>query len=248
MTKTEKFEFKELDAVGLETLDVISDAGRFNQWMYETIRPFCAGKILEIGSGIGNISEQFIEAGFDITLTDIRSQYCARLQTRFENNKNVRGIYVMDLVDPEFDSKYAVFFGQYDTIFALNVVEHIKDHEQAMVNAQKMLKKGGRIVILVPAYQWLYNGMDTDLEHYRRYSAKSLTDLLAGVGFQITYRQYFNFIGIFGWLFTGKILGKRTIPGDQMKLFNLLVPVFKVIDKLILSSAGLSVIAIGKKM
>ena len=37
---------------GTETLEVISDAGKFNQWMYQTIKPYCGGNVLEVGSGM----------------------------------------------------------------------------------------------------------------------------------------------------------------------------------------------------
>jgi len=41
------------DEKGYQTLEVIAKADKFNQWMFETIRPYCRGSILEIGSGIG---------------------------------------------------------------------------------------------------------------------------------------------------------------------------------------------------
>ena len=247
MIKSESFTFKEKDEVGLDTLDVIAEAEKFNRWMFETIAPHCFGKVLEIGSGIGNISAFFIERKFDITLTDIRVEYCKKLEEKFGGNKNVEGVNLMDLVDPNFDSLFGKFFDKFDTIFALNVVEHIKDDQLAIANCRKMLKKGGKLIILVPAYQWLYNGMDEDLEHYRRYNVKSLTAVFEASNLSVKQSKYFNFIGIFGWLFTGKLLRKRNIPGDQMKIFNYLVPVFKVADKILGNSMGLSVIVVGEK-
>ena len=59
---------KEIDLEGLETLSVIEKANKFNKWMYETIKPYSKGRILEIGCGIGNISEFFINDNFDIVL------------------------------------------------------------------------------------------------------------------------------------------------------------------------------------
>ena len=54
------FQFKEIDKEGWETLLAISKADRFNRWMYDIIQPFIKGNILEIGSGIGNISQYFL--------------------------------------------------------------------------------------------------------------------------------------------------------------------------------------------
>ena len=56
-----EFEFTENDYVGEKTLDVIAEADKFNDWMYNTIKPFINGKVLEIGSGIGNISKFLLD-------------------------------------------------------------------------------------------------------------------------------------------------------------------------------------------
>ena len=68
-------EYKEFDFEGEETLKSMSLANRLNHWMYSQIKPFVKGKILEIGSGIGNISQYFIEDNTNIELSDIRGQY-----------------------------------------------------------------------------------------------------------------------------------------------------------------------------
>ena len=239
-----EFQFKEIDEEGMDTLDAISSADKFNQWMYDTIAPRCTGKILEIGSGIGNISNFFLKNGANITLSDIRDNYCDALRNNFkEYNAEVINV---NIADEDFDKKYAHLLNSFDTIFSLNVVEHIKDHSLAVKNCKKLLRDSGTLVTLVPAYQSIYNGFDTVLEHYRRYTKKSLTELLEKE-YTVTHKQYFNFIGIFGWVFTGGILRKKTIPSGQMGLYNKLVPIFKVIDKIMFNSMGLSVIAVAKK-
>jgi hypothetical protein len=67
------FQFKEHDAEGLETLKAIKDADAFNNWMYSQIAPFVESPVLEIGSGIGNISKFCLADGHSLTMTDIRS-------------------------------------------------------------------------------------------------------------------------------------------------------------------------------
>ena len=54
-------------------------------------------------------------------------------------------------------------------------------------------------------------------------------------------------MGIFGWYFSGNILKKKTIPRDQMNLYNKLVPLFRVFDVLVLRTMGLSTIVVGEK-
>jgi len=232
---------------GTETLEVLSQAKKFNRWMYETIRPHCSGKVLEIGSGIGNISEYFFEEGFDITLSDYENSYFPLLRQKFEGKINFNGIHLMDFSDKDLAKKFPDLIEKFDTVFALNVVEHIEDHVQALENAGKMLKKGGKVIILVPAFQSLYNSFDEQLEHFRRYTGKSLKALLEVAGFDVVHSQYFNFMAILGWFFSGKVLKKRIIPNNQLKLFNALVPVWRILDLFTNRFAGVSVIQVGEK-
>jgi len=240
-------EIKGNSQYGTDTLTLIAGADKFNRWMYETIKPHCSGKILEIGSGIGNISQFFIKEGAEITLSDIETSYFPLLQEKFGKNENLKAIQLLDLSDKNPEKNYPEMIDAFDTIFALNVVEHIPDHEQAMKNALKMLRKGGKVIILVPAFQWLYNGFDKQLDHQRRYTPKSLQTLLESNGFKVIHAQYFNFMGVLGWFFSGNILRKKEIPGGQMKLYNELVPLWKVIDFFTHKIIGLSVIQVGVK-
>jgi 2-polyprenyl-3-methyl-5-hydroxy-6-metoxy-1,4-benzoquinol methylase len=242
-----EFVFKQIDTEGEDTLNTIALASQFNKWMYDTIKPWCNGKILEIGSGVGNISEYFLRDNASIQLTDIREGYCKSLREKFLERKSLLGVETMNLVDEDFDLKFEKYFGNFDTIFALNVVEHIFDDQLAVSNCHKLLKKGGHLIILVPAFQTLYNNFDLELEHYRRYTRKKLESLFLSSNFSISHSKYFNAAGIAGWFVSGKIQHHRIIPVGQIKLYDRLVIIFKVLDRMILNSLGLSVITIGKK-
>ena len=243
-----KFEYKELDKEGLETLQTISGAQRFNEWMYQTILPYVAsGPILEVGSGIGNISSFFLEEKRPICLSDIRENYCGYLEETFSEEESLIDILQLDLVHPDFETVYASWLGYFHTVFALNVVEHIEDDRLALANIQKLLAPGGRTIILVPAYQTLYNTFDKNLYHYRRYTKSTLTAIFDQNKIPVIKKFYFNFIGIAGWVLSGSILKKETIPSGQMKLYDRLVPAFKLIDRLLWNQIGLSVIVVGEK-
>lgn len=243
-----KVELAQDDLTGEATLDVIAQAHRFNRWMYSTIKPFCRGRIFEIGSGTGNISRFFIEDQQQIMLSDFRETYCKNLSTRFGNSPGVLGIEVLDLIDPGFDTRFSGHLGKYETVFALNVLEHISDDVQALNNCYKLLARGGQVVILVPSYRKLFNGFDRELGHHRRYTKSSLSRVFARTGFKVVHKQYFNFLGIFGWYLSGNILKKKIIPGKQMSLYNSLIPVIKIFDKIVLKRIGLSTIMVGRKV
>ncbi len=246
-TDRKDFAYKEYDLEGMETLEAIAGANRFNEWMYQTTSRNLSGNIIEIGSGIGNISTFFIRDQRNIQLSDIRENYCTFLKDNFGKEKSVLGISKIDLVHPEFDQVYSELLEKFDGLFALNVVEHIKDDTLAIANCKKLLRPGGRMVILVPAYQMLYNTFDTALEHYRRYNRTSLKKLFTDNDLEVSHSQHFNLAGILGWFVSGNILRKKVIPTGQMKFYNMLVPIFRIADKVIWNQIGLSVIVEGVK-
>ncbi|WPQ63319.1 class I SAM-dependent methyltransferase [Chitinophaga sancti] len=236
-----------IDEVGKSTLEHLSIADRLNDWMFETIQPHVKGRILEIGSGIGNITACFINHGIPLCVSDYSDHYCSLLDQKFLNEPLIEGIFQIDLADKDFESRYSSLIGQFDSIFALNVVEHIEDDHLAIANCKKMLAPGGHLIILVPAWQLLYNGFDKELEHFRRYTKKTVTKLFRSQGLEILKTWYFNLAGILGWFVSGTILRKKTLPAGQLTVYNKLVPIFKIADRLTFNQLGLSVIIVGRK-
>ena len=234
-------------STGHNTLDVIGKADKFNLWMYSAIKPFCSGSILEIGSGIGNISKYFLSDGANIFLSDIDEKYCDLLKNQFSAFPNLKGITKIDLASDHFDKDYPHLFNKFDTVFALNVLEHIQDDRSALKNASKFLKKGGRLIILVPASQSLYCRFDKELGHYRRYTRHTLRKAIKESGFSIKNLFNFNLVGIAGWFIFGKLSKRKQIEQTEMRIFNGLVPFFKFFDFITFRKIGLSLIIIATK-
>jgi SAM-dependent methyltransferase len=238
----------ETDPVGLKTLELFSDTRQFNRWMYDQIAPFCKGHILEIGSGIGNISDFLLRDHEEVTLSDVNPVYCRRLEQTFGDRHSLRGIYPVDLAVPDVERSYPRLVGAFDTVVALNVVEHIEDHELAIRNARKLLKAGGGAVVLVPAYRWLYNPLDKELGHFRRYNRRSLSELLSGQHLEVMHTQYFNAAAVPGWWISGSLFRMKEIKSGPLNIYDGLVPVLKLADRLAGRRFGLSVIAVGNQL
>jgi len=82
--------------------------------------------------------------------------------------------------------------GAYDLIAVLDVVEHIADDVGALKAMAQCLKPGGKILITVPAHQWMWSAHDTVNHHHRRYSKGSLAKAIAAAGLKPKKLGYFN--------------------------------------------------------
>lgn len=229
-----------------EGLHILANTEKFNKWMYSSIKKYVTGNILEIGSGIGNISKFFILNNDSITLSDTDDFYIDKLKSKFIDYPNVKGIISINLQIADFKTQYSALANQYDCIFLLNVLEHLEDESYAIQNLNFLLKANGTLVILVPAYNFLYSTLDKELNHFRRYTTKNLAAVLQKEQFIVAKSFYFNLMGVPAWLY-GKIRKYRSLPSGDMKLFNILTPLGKMLDRITFRKIGLSAIVVAKK-
>jgi SAM-dependent methyltransferase len=82
--------------------------------------------------------------------------------------------------------------GSYDAVTMFDVLEHIPDDAYALEIVSRKLKRGGRIILSVPAYMWLWGQQDIVNQHYRRYTLGQLMRKLEAVHFAIERMTYFN--------------------------------------------------------
>jgi SAM-dependent methyltransferase len=198
---------------GLNALERMAEAPRFNEWMYEVISPYLQGKILEIGSGIGNLSTYFIENKKCIWLSDYDKHYINLLRERFGTLLST-DVLQIDLSDPLFKEENQNLENSFDAVFLLNVLEHIDNDYRAVEYCKFLLRPGGDLLILVPAYPFLFSKMDKLLGHFRRYTVASLNNVIRENDLEIEKTFHFNTLGIAGWLWnklfnTGEISQKK---------------------------------------
>ena len=238
------------DYTGHANLEMISASSRFNDWMYKRIKTGLRekmGNILEVGSGLGTISEKLIRdmgPSSHITLTDISVRYVQLLSIKYSSFKNV-SVSRMDLNTGEDYSK--IGYEKYDSIIAINVLEHVRDDQLALREIYKMLKTGGILVILVPCNKFLYNVIDKGLGHFRRYTKKELCSKINETSFTILCMHYFNTVGMVGWYLNGNLLKKAGISPTASKWFDRLVPLLDCFDRVTSKMTGLSLICHLKK-
>ncbi|MBI2930434.1 MAG: glycosyltransferase [Planctomycetes bacterium] len=220
------------------TLKVMQRATAYNRWLFEKIRAHVRGRVLEVGSGLGNIT-RFLAHCPEVTATDIEPRFLEELETVFAGWGNI----TVRRFDVEQGAKD---LGRFDAIVALNVVEHVRDHEKALANVAELLRPGGRVVMLVPAHPSLHCGLDRHLGHHRRYTREGVEALLRGAGLSVVESRYLNKLGAIGWFVNGRVMGRRVLPSSQMRLFSRIVPLLDAVDALPMSF-GLSVLVVGER-
>ena len=137
--------------------------------------------------------------------------------------------------------------GKYDTIIYYDVLEHIKDDLNELKNAKKKLSKNACLIFSVPAYQALYSDFDKSVGHFKRYNKDDFIELEKKVGLKIEKLVYYDSIGLF-LLILNKLLSlKQTNLKKKIYLWNLLIPVSKLIDLLTFNKFGKSLLCVFRK-
>lgn len=225
---------------GHRNLEVASEGHNFNNWIYEQIFPALQGSILEVGSGIGTFSEKIIKnfPNSKITLTDISTFYVEKLHKKF-HGENV-SIFKLDLNQKEDYEK--IGYEKFDSIVAINVLEHVENDIIALQQLYKMLKKDGKLVILVPCHKFLYNVIDSSIGHYRRYTKKELVSKINKTEFNIIHVFSFNMLGIVGWYLNGNLGKTAKVNGAAFRIYDRIVPFLRLVERVLQKKLGLSII------
>ncbi|MEO5866210.1 MAG: class I SAM-dependent methyltransferase [Sphingomonas sp.] len=104
--------------------------------------------------------------------------------------------------------------GAYDLIAVLDVVEHIDDDVAALEAMGDCLKPGGKILIAVPAHQWMWSAHDVVNHHHRRYSKATLGAAIAKAGLSHNGLRWFNSL-LFPLAAASRIVGRITGKDDS---------------------------------
>ena len=121
-----------------------------------------------------------------------------------------------------------------DFVYTINVLEHIENDEEVLQEIYNILAFKGKVFIYVPAFQFLWTGLDDQVKHFRRYTKKSLGKKVEKCGFKIDALKYADSIGFFVLalhkLFNIDVrLNKRNI----ILFDKILFPLSRILDQLI---------------
>ncbi|MEH3103888.1 MAG: class I SAM-dependent methyltransferase [Sphingomonas phyllosphaerae] len=162
-----------------------------------------SARILEIGCGTGHNLPMLAEFG---EVDAIEIDPAARAIASERLGKPVG--------DAPLPALPGVPRGHYDLIAVLDVVEHIEDDVAALAAMRDCLAPGGKIVIAVPAHQWMWSAHDVVNHHHRRYSKKTLLGALHKAGLKERGLTYFNSL-LFPLAAAARVAGRLTGRDDS---------------------------------
>lgn len=215
-------------------LSNLGEADQFNRWVFDSIAPDLSGNILEIGCGTGTFTGLMLAAGHKVTAVDINPSYVERARSRLSGASGATIV--------QGDATRMSWTTAFDTVVLLDVLEHIEDDVGFLRRLGACLRPGGRLLVKVPAGEWLYSPMDVTVGHFRRYTKQRLRRAFEVADFDVRHQRYFNAAGILGWWLNGHVLKRTTPPREQIGLFERLVPVLRALEGLA-RPVGLSIIA-----
>ena len=212
-------------------------ARNYRNYQLDLIRKFVGGNILEVGPGRGEIIENFISADNKITMIDTDEEMCKIIRERFKNSD----VKILNSNISSLEEKF-------DTILYMDVIEHIENDIKELDQAISKLNKNGKLVIIVPAFSILFSDFDKSVGHFRRYTKKNFFNY-KNSEVKLRNLKYFDSLGFF-ILFLSKILkfkgNSKAVFG--IKVWNMLIPISRLIDKLIFHSLGKSLICVYEKI
>lgn len=214
-------------------------AQSYFRWQASLAEAQLGRRVLEVGSGMGNFSEHLRDRELVIGI-DVDENCVASWQERFSDRPHYSG-FLLNAEAVEFRELKS---HRIDSIACLNVLEHIEQHELVLRQMWQILPSGGRVVLMVPAFEALYGEIDVRLGHYRRYTRRSLHQVATAAGFGVKRLKYMNLVGFFGWWANAKIFRRAEQSADQIAFFDTwIVPVQQRLENLISPPFGQSIIA-----
>ena len=136
--------------------------------------------ILDVGCGTGANLVLLSEFG-EAEGVDVSPDALAFCRERGLDNVRLGAAEALPYEDNEFD-----------LVTALDVVEHIDDDVAGLREMRRVLRPGGRVLLFVPTFMFLWGLQDEVSHHRRRYRLNELRQAVTAAGFEVERTTYAN--------------------------------------------------------
>jgi len=220
---------------GRDNLEAMKKANRYNEFLIGLIRKYSVGnRTLDHGAGAGTFAKPIADGDMSVI--------CMEPDNSLRSELAQSGLEVAASLEE-------VATCSVDYAYSLNVLEHIKDDQKAILDLYRCLKPGGHFLVYVPAFQILFSQMDRHVGHFRRYRRKPLINVLQTVGFEVNAAYYVDSLGFLATL-VYKLVGNRSgsvSPGSVALYDSMIFPLSRIIDFLSVGSFGKNLAIIATK-
>lgn len=224
-------------------LELFEHAHNWKLYLKSKIAPYLKGDVLEVGAGIGGTTSVLCDGVQDSWLClEPDSNLCEKLSKKIKTERlpsicSAQNAYLRDLPTDHL----------FDAILYIDVIEHIDRDKEEVELAFRHLRANGKLIILVPAFQYLYSPFDKKVGHYRRYSRKRLQSVIPVSAEKLSL----DFLDTAGFLasLANKLILKKETPSKKDVLFwdRILIPVSKIADVIAFYSLGKSLLGVWSK-
>jgi SAM-dependent methyltransferase len=223
-------------------LDSLAEARNYYAWVLRQFQPYLGPRVVEVGAGIGTFSSFILSDPRvqELVAVEPADNTFPHLEARFAGDPRVRTIkgYLGD----HYQSLSA------NAVVAVNVMEHIADHEAFLRQSLHLTVSKGALLLFVPALPAIFGSLDKVFEHERRYTRASLRQVIESSGWRVKRITYMNLPGIAAWFLAGRVLKKTQIdPIDAKAYDRLVVPWLSRLESVLPPPIGSNLIAIATK-
>ncbi len=220
-------------------LEDLREAVNYRRWLAALALPWLGDDALEIGSGLGDHAAEWSSLGVRITASEADPSRLDYLRSRFDGDARVQ---VRELRVP-----IDVTAG-HSAVVAMNVLEHIEDDVQALRSFRGLVRPGGHVVIVVPAFPFAFSRFDAEIGHFRRYRRGSLRAAMEAADLDVVHIRYVNSVGLIAWFISMRLLRMRPRSGATLRLYDrIVVPLVRRVEKRAAPPFGQSLVAVGRK-
>jgi hypothetical protein len=224
-------------------LELFSAAHHWKAYFSDRIRPHLGKNVLEVGAGLGGTTK---------ILTQGYSGDWSCLEPDEALASNIRRAIAAGELSPKCSVSTGTLatlpeHERFDSILYIDVLEHIEDDAGEAQLAASRLSPGGKLIVLSPAYQWLYSPFDQAIGHFRRYSKRTLLAAIPA-SLELVEFSYLDSVGLLASA-GNRFVTRASDPSPaQVALWDrVMVPLSRVLDPLVLHTFGKSVFGVWQK-